>query len=210
MECGRWVLPGDHPWKRTRSTSLSKALRRAAKSHQYAVSFSISVLAVLVALATVLSHRAHTEACVAAGARHRRVESVPGQEDSAEQHLHDERPADACSLPATPQPPRHWTITRNTRPSGTDDLKESDEKARELESDVINAEHKASRFRFGRGPAADCGGAGVGHAADAAAGVLAVRFAVGRGWLWCLRRLGLLVKLTPSSHRKAGDPTSRF
>src|SRR6187402_3091343 len=36
--------------------------QEAGESRQYAVSFSISVLAVLVALATVLSHRAHTEA----------------------------------------------------------------------------------------------------------------------------------------------------
>ena len=39
-----------------------EGLEKGAEAHQYAVSFSISLLAVLVALATVLSHRAHTEA----------------------------------------------------------------------------------------------------------------------------------------------------
>ena len=48
------------------------------------VSLAISILAVLVAMVTVLGHRTHTEAVLMQARASRPVERVPGAEDSAD------------------------------------------------------------------------------------------------------------------------------
>jgi hypothetical protein len=123
-------------------------LEKGGESHQYAVSFSISVLAVLVALATVLSHRAHTEAVLQQAratdewnlyqAKKIRQSNISTTSDLL-RVLAPGNVAAAATLDDYKKHTAKWD----------DDLKQSDEKARELESDVINAEHKASRFDSG-------------------------------------------------------------
>ena len=50
------------------------------------VAFTMSVLAVLVAVTTVLGHRTHTEAVLEPEQGHRSVEPVPGPEDPLLRH----------------------------------------------------------------------------------------------------------------------------
>jgi NAD dependent epimerase/dehydratase family enzyme len=122
-----------------------EGLEKGVETHQYAVSFSISVLAVLVALATVLSHRAHTEAVLQQAratdewnlyqAKKIRQSNIATTSDLLT-ILAPTNPAAAAKLNEYKEHTAKWD----------DDLKEEDEKARDLEADVVTAEHHASRY----------------------------------------------------------------
>ena len=125
-----------------------EGLEKGGEAHQYAVSFSISVLAVLVALATVLSHRAHTEAVLQQAratdewnlyqAKKIRQSNIATTSDLLTV-LAPNNAAAAAKLGEYKKHTAKWD----------DDLKESDKQAHELEADVATAEHKASRFDSG-------------------------------------------------------------
>ena len=120
----------------------------ARESHMMAVSFSISVLAVLVALVTVLSHRAHTAAVLNQArasdewglyqAKKIRQTSIQSTSDLLVV-LAPNNPAAAAKLQDYKMHTAKWDA----------DLAESDHKARELEEQVEGAEHRASRFDAG-------------------------------------------------------------
>lgn len=125
-----------------------EGLEKGGEAGQYAVSFSISVLAVLVALATVLSHRAHTEAVLQQArasdewslyqAKKVRQSNIATSSDLL-QVLAPNNPAAAAKLDDYRKHTAKWD----------DDLKESEEKARGLEDSVERAEHRASRYDSG-------------------------------------------------------------
>ncbi|MGI4756119.1 MAG: DUF4337 domain-containing protein, partial [Janthinobacterium lividum] len=125
-----------------------EGLEKGGEAGQYAVSFSISVLAVLVALATVLSHRAHTEAVLQQAratdewnlyqAKKIRQSNISTTSDLL-QVLAPTSPAAAAKLQEYRRHTAKWD----------DDLKASDEKARGLEESVEVAEHRASRYDSG-------------------------------------------------------------
>lgn len=125
-----------------------EGLEKGGEGGQYAVSFSISVLAVLVALATVLSHRAHTDAVLQQAratdewnlyqAKKIRQSNIATTSDLM-QVLAPTSSAAAAKLDDYRKHTAKWD----------DDLKQSDEKARHFEEDVVKAEHKASRFDSG-------------------------------------------------------------
>lgn len=121
---------------------------KASESHMYAVSFSISVLAVLVALVTVLSHRAHTAAVLNQArasdewglyqAKKIRQSGITTTVDL----LSVLKPGDAAAqerITAYKQHTAKWDA----------DLAESEHRARELEEKVEMEEHHASRFDAG-------------------------------------------------------------
>ena len=123
-------------------------LEKGGEAHQYAVSFSISVLAVLVALATVLSHRAHTEAVLQQAratdewnlyqAKKIRQSNIATTSDLLTV-LAPNNAAAAAKLHDYKTHTAKWD----------DDLKEEDEKARDFEGEVVTAEHRASRYDSG-------------------------------------------------------------
>ncbi len=125
-----------------------ESVEKGGEARQYAVSFSISVLAVMVALATVLSHRAHTEAVLQEAratdewnlyqAKRIRQNTIATTSDLF-QVLAPGSPAAAAKLDDYHKRTAKWD----------DDLKESEEKARDLEKDVVKAEHRASRYDSG-------------------------------------------------------------
>lgn len=125
-----------------------EGLEKGGEAGQYAVSFSISVLAVLVALATVLSHRAHTEAVLQQAratdewglyqAKKIRQSNIATSGDLL-QVLAPSSTAAAAKLDEYRKHTAKWD----------DDLKESEEKARGLEEGVESAEHRASRYDSG-------------------------------------------------------------
>ncbi len=121
---------------------------KASESHMYAVSFSISVLAVLVALVTVLSHRAHT-AAVLSQARASDEWSLYQAKKIRQSGINTTidllnvlKPSDAAAQARIMDYKQHtakWDA----------DLLESEHKARGLEEQVEAAEHRASRFDAG-------------------------------------------------------------
>ncbi len=120
----------------------------ARESHMMAVSFSISVLAVLVALVTVLSHRAHTAAVLNQArasdewglyqAKKIRQTSIQSTSDLLVV-LAPNNPAAAAKLQDYKAHTAKWDA----------DLAESEHRARALEEQVEGAEHKAGRFDAG-------------------------------------------------------------
>ena len=121
---------------------------KSRENNMMAVSFSISVLAVLVALVTVLSHRAHT-AAVLSQAR-----------ASDEWGLYQAKKIRQTSIQSTSDllvvlaPNNAAAATKlqdyNAHTAKWDaDLAESEHKARHLEEQVEAAEHKAGRFDAG-------------------------------------------------------------
>lgn len=121
---------------------------KAAETHMYAVSFSISVLAVLVALVTVLSHRAHTAAVLNQArasdewglyqAKKIRQSSISTTIDL----MNVLKPGDTAAAERIAEYRQHtakWDA----------DLAESEHRARELEEQVETAEHHAGRFDAG-------------------------------------------------------------
>lgn len=123
-------------------------LEKGGESGLYAVSFSIAVLAMLVALATVLSHRAHTEAVLQQArasdewglyqAKKIRQSNIATSSDLL-QVLAPNSAAAAAKLDEYRKHTAKWD----------DDLKVSEERARGLEEDVEHAEHRASRYDSG-------------------------------------------------------------
>ncbi len=65
---------------------LHEAAERAKERKELApVSFTMAILAVLVATVTLLGHRAHTEEILAQTACYRSMELLPGQEHAPQQ-----------------------------------------------------------------------------------------------------------------------------
>ena len=112
------------------------------------VSFTMSVLAVLVAISTVLGHRTHTEAVLAqARASDQWNEYQAKKIRSNETQL----TTDLLSVLAT-----HDDTARKLMDSykvhttkWNDDLKEEQEKAQDYEAEVRRSERKANRFDLG-------------------------------------------------------------
>ena len=125
-----------------------EGLEKGGEAHQYAVSFSISVLAVLVALATVLSHRSHTEA-VLQQARATDQWNLYQAKKIRQSNIATTSDLLRVLAPANPAAAAKLEEYRKHTAKWDDDLKESDETARDLEADVERAEHKASRFDSG-------------------------------------------------------------
>lgn len=123
-------------------------VEKAGEAHMVSVSFSISVLAVIVALVTVLGHRTHTEAILLQAkatdewglyqAKKIRQSNVNLNIDSLT-ILAGSKPDAAKKIEAYKQHTAKWDS----------DLEASQEKAHGLEERVEQAEHRASRFDIG-------------------------------------------------------------
>ncbi len=125
-----------------------ESLEKGGEARQYAVSFSISVLAVLVALATVLSHRAHTEA-VLQQARATDEWNLYQAKKIRQSNISTTSDLLQVLAPGSPSAAAKLDDYRKHTAKWDDDLKESDEKARDLEKDVLKAERRASRYDSG-------------------------------------------------------------
>jgi hypothetical protein len=111
--------------------------------------FTMALLAVLVALVTVLGHRSHTEAILSQArasdewnlyqAKKIRVNDTALASDLlAALTLRD--PAAAAKIQQS---------YKDHQAKWADDLKEGEDKAREFEAEVTHAEHRADRFDLG-------------------------------------------------------------
>ena len=121
---------------------------KASETRMYAVSFSISVLAVLVALVTVLSHRAHTAAVL--------NQARASDEWSLYQakRIRQSNIATTISLlqvlkPGDAAAQAQIETFRQHTAKWDSDLAEAEHRAHGLEEQVEAEEHRASRFDAG-------------------------------------------------------------
>jgi len=121
---------------------------KGRESHLYPVSFSISVLAVLVALVTVMSHRSHTEA-ILAQARSTDEWGLYQAKKVRQNQINLASDLLAVMAPSNPTALKDEAAYKAHTAKWDDDLKKSDERAHKLEEKVELAEHRASRFDAG-------------------------------------------------------------
>ncbi len=111
------------------------------------ISLAISILAVLVAMVTVLGHRTHTEAVLMqsrAGDQWNLYQAKKIRMDNLGVTV------DLLGLqPATPAVAARLADYNKRIQKWTDDLKEEQGKAREFEAEVDHAEHRAARYDLG-------------------------------------------------------------
>lgn len=126
-----------------------KQVEEGGEAHMRGVSLIISVLAVLVAMVTVMGHRTHTEAVLLQSRA-----SDQWNEYQAKKIRQTELAgfSDLLSLqPNANQTAVEKKLADNRKhiEKWDEDLKEEQEKARDFEAEVKTAEHKASRYDLG-------------------------------------------------------------
>ena len=124
-------------------------MREAGEASMTRVSLIISVLAVMVALVTVLGHREHTEAVLSQARASDRWSEYQGRRIRQAQLV---LAGDLLSLQSNVNPAaleqklaQYRTSATHTQTELQDDMKE----AKVLEAEVVKAEHKAVRYDFG-------------------------------------------------------------
>ena len=121
----------------------------AHESTMRPVAFTMAVLAVLVAIATVLGHRTHTEAVLEQNrATDQWNEYQAKKIRSADTFLAADLLSrlEVSDKDAAQAKLKEWADHQS---KWKDDLKEAEEKAHDLEKDVVAAEARASRFDLG-------------------------------------------------------------
>ena len=113
------------------------------------ISLAISILAVLVAMVTVIGHRSHTEAVLAQGrasdvwneyqAKRIRSTQLAGLSDMLQLQPSSNAVAVEAKLKAYAAQQEKWAA----------DIKEEQEKAHDYEKEVAKAEHQATRYDVG-------------------------------------------------------------
>ena len=133
----------------TEIQEFSKQMREAGEAALTRISLAISVLAVLVAMITVLSHRTHTEAVLMqsrAGDQWNEYQAKKIRSDAAANTI------DLLSFTAganTPQAMANRADYQAHIQKWAGDLAEEQKKAHEFEQEVDVAERKAARFDLG-------------------------------------------------------------
>ena len=117
----------------------------ARESRMYEVSFCISVLAVLVAMVTVMSHRAHT-AAVLNQARSTDEWGLYQAKRIRQSNIGTTSDLLSILSPGNPAAVAKLQDYKAHTAKWDSDLKESEERARKLEEQVEREEHRASRF----------------------------------------------------------------
>lgn len=130
---------------------FSKAMREAGEQSLTHVSLIISVLAVLVAMVTVLGHREHTEAVLAQARASDRWNEYQARRirQAAIGLAADALALEAAPTGASPKFAAKVEEYRQRQAKSQDQLNEDSGEARKLEAEVSVAERKASRFDLG-------------------------------------------------------------
>jgi len=113
------------------------------------VSLAISILAVLVAMVTVLGHRAHTEAVLT---QTRAADQWNLYQAKKMRQTQDAGVADLLSLQPNSNGEaveKRLEFYRARIEKATDDMKEEQDKAKDFEADVTKTERHAGRFDLG-------------------------------------------------------------
>jgi len=133
----------------TEIDEFSKQMQEGGETGMKRVSLMISVLAVLVAMVTVLGHRTHTEAILSQTRASDSWNEYQGQKDRAAQ---DDHAAATLSLqPNRSDPDVQKEIAKDNAHSAKikAELDDDQKKAKELDAEVHLAETRADRYDLG-------------------------------------------------------------
>jgi len=133
----------------TEMQEFSKQMKEGGEESLTKIALTISILAVLVALVTVLGHRSHTEAVLMqsrAGDQWNLYEAKKIRQDSLEVVLDQMALQPTVDAKATAA---KMTEYKAHIAKWNDDLKAEQETAKSFEDEVIKAESKAVRFDMG-------------------------------------------------------------
>ena len=128
---------------------FSKQMKEGGEESLTGISLAISILAVLVAMVTVLGHRSHTEAVLLqsrSGDQWNQYDAKRGREDNLQLDLDmlqlqpkEDTKATEAKLDEYRARLAQWNV----------ELAQDEDKARELEREVEKAEDRAGRFDLG-------------------------------------------------------------
>jgi hypothetical protein len=133
----------------TEMPEFSKQMKEGGEESLTSISLAISILAVLVAMVTVLGHRSHTEAVLLqsrSGDQWNQYDAKRGREDNLQLDLDmlqlqpkEDTKATEAKLDEYRTRLAQWKV----------ELTQDEDKARELEREVEKAETRAGRFDLG-------------------------------------------------------------
>lgn len=151
MTLPRHIRHGGHPtpMEANEAQELKEQAEHAQESAMRPVAFTMSVLAVMVAITTVLGHRTHTEAVLDQNKATDQWNQYQSQKIRA---YNTSLNTDLLnSLTVADKQKAQDTLKRyaDHQAKWNDDLKEDQEKARALEEKVEQAEARANRFDLG-------------------------------------------------------------
>ena len=133
----------------TEVNEFSKQMKEAGESGMRHVSLAISVLAVLVAMVTVVGHRTHTEAILM---QTRAADQWNQYQAKKIRQVQVSTAADALSLqPSSNDAPVQKKLAeyRSHMQKWDTEINEEQEAARDLEREVAGAERRANRYDLG-------------------------------------------------------------
>jgi hypothetical protein len=128
---------------------FTEQIEKGGESNLRSVSLIISVLAVLVAMVTVMGHRTHTEAVLM------QARASDTWNEYQAKKIRQQQIAVATDLLSLQPAANQAAVTKKLGEYSkhvekwNDDLKENQERAKEFEAEVTTAEHKAARFDLG-------------------------------------------------------------
>lgn len=130
-------------------SEFTEQVEKGGESHLQWVSLAISILAVLVAMVTVMGHRTHTEAVL----NQAKASDIWNEYQAKKIRQSDLGAINQvlAALPKDADASREKAIEANKQhvEKWNDDLKENQEKAHEFDEKVEKAELKATRFDLG-------------------------------------------------------------
>jgi hypothetical protein len=137
------------PMEATEMQEFSKQMKEGGEESLTSISLAISILAVLVAMVTVLGHRSHTEAVLMqsrAGDQWNLYEAKKIRQDSLEVVVDQMALQPTIDAKATAAKIAEY---KAHIAKWTDDLKEEQDKAKDFEAEMRHAEAMALRFDLG-------------------------------------------------------------
>jgi hypothetical protein len=151
VEAVEYAIPRhyNHPMEPTEIDEFRKQMKEGGEANLTYVSLAISILAVLVAMVTVVGHRTHTEAVL----NQAKASDQWNEYQAKKIRQHEEILAsDALTLQSTPLSTNAQKKLEGYKghiEKWDKDLDEGSKQAKEFEAEVAKAEHAASRFDLG-------------------------------------------------------------
>jgi hypothetical protein len=128
---------------------LKEQAEKGGESALRPVAFTMSVLAVLVAVSTVLGHRTHTEAVLYQNKATDQWNEYQAKKNRSDNTRHSDEVLSIMVVTDKDKAAKILKDDADHQAKWTDDLKEAEAKARELEEDVEKAEVRANHFDLG-------------------------------------------------------------
>lgn len=133
----------------TEIEEFRKQMKEGGEAHLTYVSLAISILAVMVAMVTVVGHRAHTEAVLNQAKASDQWNEYQAKKIRQHEEILASNQLSHQSATLSPDEQKDRTEYKAHIGKWNDDLEEDSKKAKEFEAEVAKSEHAASHFDLG-------------------------------------------------------------